>query len=97
MLAEGLKSDRKHGRLRRKCFVGSHSGRPKYFFRFGDHGYFKCIEGSELPSKLVLVHVNSSRDFNLIISWGTSPIGLKSTLRDFNFKSFKITVRCYTL
>ena len=31
VLAEGLKSDRKHGRLRRKCFVGSHSGRPKYF------------------------------------------------------------------
>ena len=28
VLAEGLKSDRKQGRLSRKCFVGSFSGRP---------------------------------------------------------------------
>ena len=84
MLAEGLKSDRKHGRLRRKCFVGSHSGRPKYFLALETTDISNVFEGRELPSKLVLVHVNSSRDFNLIISWGTSPIGLKSTLRDFN-------------
>ena len=29
VLAEGLKSDKKQGRLSRKCFVGSHSGRPE--------------------------------------------------------------------
>ena len=35
------------------------------------------------------MQVNSSRDFNLVISSGTSQIGLKSTLRDFNFEKFK--------